>query len=96
MVERWRRYARKVAQHYGEEEEGLERFILISAEENREKPIGYFQHYRVNEDLIGIDQLIGEEDYINRGVGTTAIRMFVEKIVQEHRPPPDCSRPFAG
>ena len=76
----------KVARNYGEEEEGLERFILVEAEESIEKPIGYFQHYHVPDGSIGIDQFIGEEDYINRGVGTRAIRMFVEMIMREHKP----------
>ena len=76
----------KVARNYGEVEEGLERFILVEAEESGEKPLGYFQHYRVPDGSIGIDQFIGEEDYINRGVGTKAIRMFVKVIMHEHKP----------
>ena len=76
----------KVARNYGEEEEGLERFILVEAWESGEKPIGYFQHYHVPDGSIGIDQFIGEEDYINRGVGTKAISMFVEMIIGEHKP----------
>lgn len=76
----------KVASNYGEDEEGLERFLLIAAQESGEKPIGYFQHYRVSDGSIGIDQFIGEEDYINRGIGTEAIRMFVELIMREHAP----------
>jgi aminoglycoside 6'-N-acetyltransferase len=76
----------KVACNYGEEEECLERFILVAAEESGEKPIGYFQHYRLPDGSIGIDQFIGEEDYINRGVGTEAIRVFVNAITHEHKP----------
>lgn len=76
----------KVARNYGEEEEGLERFILFEVEESGEKPIGYFQHYLVPDGSIGIDQFIGEEDYINRGVGTKAIRIFVEMIMRKHQP----------
>jgi aminoglycoside 6'-N-acetyltransferase len=77
----------KVAHNYGEEEEGLERFILVEMRGDMEKPIGYFQHYLVADGSIGIDQFIGEEDYINRGVGTKAIHLFVEMIKREHRPP---------
>ena len=76
----------KVARNYGEEEDGLGRFILVEAEEGGEKPIGYFQHYHAPDGSIGIDQFIGEESYINRGVGTKAIRMFVEMIKREHEP----------
>ncbi len=76
----------KVARNYGEEEEGLERFIMVEADESGEKPIGYFQHYLVPDGSIGIDQFIGEEDYVNRGVGTRAIRMLVEMIMLKHEP----------
>src|SRR4051812_45524932 len=74
----------QVAQNYGEEEEGLERFILVEVLDGGERPIGYFQHYQMPDGSIGIDQFIGEEHYINRGVGTQAIRMFIEMIVREH------------
>ena len=76
----------KVARNYSEAEEGLERFILIEVEAGSEKPLGYFQHYRTLDGSIGIDQFIGEEDYLNRGVGTKAIRIFVEMIMREHEP----------
>ncbi len=76
----------KIARNYGEEEEGLERFILVEAEGRAEKPIGYFQHYPATDGSIGIDQFIGEEDYVNRGIGTKAIGMFVEMIMREHKP----------
>lgn len=76
----------EVALNYGEEEEGLERFILVETDGRGEKAIGYFQHYLAGDGSIGIDQLIGEEDYINRGVGTEAIRIFVEMIIEAHQP----------
>jgi aminoglycoside 6'-N-acetyltransferase len=76
----------KIARSYGEQEEGLERFILVESDESGEKPIGYFQHYLITDGSIGIDQFIGEEDYINRGVGTAAIQMFVEIIIRERKP----------
>lgn len=76
----------KVARNYGEAEEGLERFILVEEGESGEKPLGYFQHYRTPDGSVGIDQFIGEEDYLNRGVGTEAIRIFVEMIMREHAP----------
>src|SRR3954471_893495 len=75
-----------VAQNYGEDEEGLARFILLDMSDGREKPIGYFQRYAALDGSIGIDQFIGEEDYINRGVGQQAIRLFVEMIMREHKP----------
>jgi RimJ/RimL family protein N-acetyltransferase len=75
-----------VARNYGEQEEGLERFILVETNGIIEKSIGYFQHYMVGDGSIGIDQLIGEESYINRGVGTGAIRLFVSMIIEEYDP----------
>jgi aminoglycoside 6'-N-acetyltransferase len=76
----------KVAHNYSEAEEGLGRFILLEVNEDNEKPIGYFQHYLAPDGSIGIDQFIGEEDYINRGVGQQAIRLFIEMIMREHKP----------
>ena len=76
----------KVARHYGEAEEGLARFILLEVEEAREKPLGYFQYYSAPDNSIGIDGFIGEEDCVNRGMGTAAIRMFVEMIGREFQP----------
>jgi RimJ/RimL family protein N-acetyltransferase len=75
-----------VARNYGEEEDGLERFILLEADESGERPLGYFQHYPVPGRSIGIDQFIGDEAYLNRGVGTKAVKMFVEMIMHKHAP----------
>ena len=76
----------KVARHYSEEEEGLGRFILVEESEGAEKEIGYFQHYAAPNSAIGIDQFVGEPDYLNRGVGTEAIRLFVEMIKEKYQP----------
>jgi RimJ/RimL family protein N-acetyltransferase len=76
----------KVVRNYGNQEELLERFVLLGSYESGEKPIGYFQYYLIADGSIGIDQFIGEEEFINRGVGTKAIQMFVEMIMRERRP----------
>jgi len=75
----------KVALHYGEDDDTA-RFVLLETDEEKEKPIGYFQYYFDEIGSIGIDQFIGEEDYMNRGVGERAIKMFVEMIARQHRP----------
>ncbi len=75
----------KVAENYVEEG-NLERFLLIEETEKAEKPIGFFQYYLLDDDSIGIDQFIGEADYINRGVGTKAVKLFIELILQKHKP----------
>lgn len=74
-----------VAENYAVEE-GVERFILLDEDETGEKPIGFFQYYIVSENVIGIDQFIGEDDYINRGIGTKAIKVFIGMISKKHRP----------
>jgi aminoglycoside 6'-N-acetyltransferase len=74
----------KVARHYGESND-VERFILVENHDDQEKPIGYFQYYFVPDGSIGIDQFIGETDYINRGVGEKSIKMFVQMILRQHQ-----------
>ncbi len=76
----------RVASHYEAESSDVVRFILVETDEDDEKPIGYFQYYFVSDGSIGIDQFIGEEDYINRGVGEKAIRMFIELIMEQRKP----------
>lgn len=76
----------KVALHYGAEEPDVARFILIESTETGEHPLGYFQYYIVSQEIIGIDQFIGEAAYLNQGVGTIAIKLFVEMIVAKHKP----------
>lgn len=75
----------KVALHYGQTDD-VARFILVELRETIEKPIGYFQYYFLEDGTIGIDQFIGETDYINKGVGVKTIEMFVEMIKQRHQP----------
>lgn len=56
-----------------------------------EKPIGFIQYYYANkvgegwwpnetEGTVGIDQYIGEENYINQGYGTKLIRAFIHQL----------------
>jgi RimJ/RimL family protein N-acetyltransferase len=71
----------KVAAHYGAVDE-TRRFLLL----DDEKPIGYFQYYFAENNSIGIDQFIGDETYLNRGVGEKTIKMFVELIAEKHNP----------
>jgi RimJ/RimL family protein N-acetyltransferase len=75
----------KVAAHYGKNDD-IERFVLCETNRAKEKPAGYFQYYFEEDGIIGIDQFIGEEDYLNRGVGEGVIKMFVEMIARRHRP----------
>jgi RimJ/RimL family protein N-acetyltransferase len=72
--------------HYGAEEPDVARFILIESTEAGESLLGYFQYYIVSKEIIGIDQFIGEADRINKGIGTAAIKLFLEMIVTRHKP----------
>lgn len=76
----------KIAENYGEEE-NLERFLLIEKTRKAEKPIGFFQYYLLPDESIGIDQFIGEENCLNRGVGTETIKLFIDLIRRKHDPP---------
>lgn len=76
----------KVTLHYGGEEPDVARFILIESTEAIDRPIGYFQYYIVSQDVIGIDQFIGEPDRINQGIGTASIQLFLETIVASYQP----------
>jgi RimJ/RimL family protein N-acetyltransferase len=56
-----------------------------------DKPLGFIQYYHADKvgdgwwpdetaGTVGIDQYIGETDYINKGYGTQIIRSFIEKL----------------
>lgn len=76
----------KVTLHYGEKSDDVKRFILVEMKEGCEKPIGYFQYYFAPDNQIGIDQFIGEENYIDKGVGKKTIKMFIKLIMRRHKP----------
>ncbi len=75
----------KVTLHYGEKSDDVKRFILVEMKEEIEKPIGYFQYYFAPGNQIGIDQFIGEENYLDKGVGEKTIKMFIELIMRRHK-----------
>jgi RimJ/RimL family protein N-acetyltransferase len=76
----------KVELHYGEKNDEAERFFLIEINNGFEKPIGYFQYYFASDNEIGIDQFIGDENYLDKGVGEKTIKMFIELIMRRHKP----------
>jgi RimJ/RimL family protein N-acetyltransferase len=60
----------------------------------RRKPIGFIQYYYMNRIefdelsneigvVVGIDQFIGEEDYINQGYGTRMIGLLIKKLFSD-------------
>jgi aminoglycoside 6'-N-acetyltransferase len=80
----------KVALHYGQqaEDEEVARFILVCTPDGggEGQPIGYFQWYLRPDGTAGIDQFIGEAHLLNQGIGTQAIRQFLELLVERHHP----------
>jgi len=77
---------KKVALHYGAEKPDVARFILVESTKVGERSIGHFQYYVIFKGIIGIDQFIGEPDLINPGVGTAAIKLFLEMVIASHKP----------
>jgi aminoglycoside 6'-N-acetyltransferase len=73
----------KVKSHYTSDMDTVFRFILQSDSGN---PVGYFQFYLEQDNVIGIDQFIGDSSLLNMGVGTRAVKGFVEMILKNHHP----------
>ena len=74
----------KVTAHYTSEPETTKRYLLLHGDDKK-IPIGYFQYYLTSEG-IGIDQFIGDERLIGKGIGTAALKSFVELIQNKHNP----------
>ena len=77
----------KVAQHYGEES-GIERFLICYQADGGVPalPIGYIQSYVVEDGGVGIDLFLGEERFLNRGLGTQALQAFIQQVIEQSAP----------
>lgn len=78
----------KVTNHYGDQSLTNERFILLyhdNVQSESEQPIGYLQYEIGEMGIASIDQFIGEEALIDRGIGTAAIRLMLAYLRQHHR-----------
>ena len=77
----------KVALHYGSND-GTKRFVLLLRHDSGGKSVaaGYFQYYRNEKGEIGIDQFLSEPDHLNKGIGTEAIKRFIELVVDRENP----------
>ena len=73
----------KVRKHYCGKPDEVSRFVLLSA---INQPIGYFQYYPLADNVIGIDQFIGDAALINQGLGTIAVSAFIARILESHSP----------
>ena len=45
------------------------------------KPIGYIQSYSVDEKTFGIDQFIGVEEFVNKGLGSMFVKEFTDELL---------------
>lgn len=86
-----RTYEETVAHYRGSIEGGTptDAYLILLDE----RPVGYIQGYviadhpeyaaavQVEEGAAGVDLYIGEPDLVHRGLGSTALRKFVEEIV---------------
>lgn len=45
------------------------------------KPIGYIQSYPINDKTFGIDQFIGVEEFVNKGLGSMFVKQFTDELL---------------
>jgi RimJ/RimL family protein N-acetyltransferase len=80
----------KVVDNYSKSDPGEEvtRFVLLYAEPDASemRPIGYFQYWRSADGTTGIDQFIAEEGLLGQGIGTRAIGLLLDRLIQHHNP----------
>ena len=77
-------------------EVAVKNYVFAFIVDINKKPIGYVQYYladrwiKIHEQpigTIGMDIIIGEIDYIGKGIGTILVKKFVEKIFKETNAP---------
>ncbi|MBC7713289.1 MAG: acetyltransferase [Rhizobacter sp.] len=49
------------------------------------KPIGYIQSYSVDEKTFGIDQFIGVEEFVNKGLGSMFVKEFTDELLKSKK-----------
>lgn len=74
----------KVSAHYTSDSDTTKRYLLLSGDKER-IPVGYFQYYFTAQG-IGIDQFIADATLLDKGIGSDAIRKFIDMIRKEHNP----------
>ena len=75
----------KVAQRYSEQTPTAQSFILLYHEATPEgQPIGYLQYEIDESGIASIDQFIGIEELLSRGLGTAAIKLLIAHIQAQH------------
>ena len=69
----------KVESHYSRDPESVFRFIFQS---DLGEPLGYFQYYIEQGNVVGIDQFLGNSSLLNKGIGTAAVKAFTELVIK--------------
>lgn len=49
------------------------------------KPIGYIQSYAVDSKTFGIDQFIGVEEFVNKGLGSMFVKEFTDELLKSKK-----------
>jgi RimJ/RimL family protein N-acetyltransferase len=49
------------------------------------KPIGYIQSYPVDEKTFCIDQFIGVEEFVNKGLGSMFVKEFTDELLENKK-----------
>ena len=77
----------KVTRSY-DEEEGMHRFLICYQADERAPPapIGYIQSYPEGEEGMGIDLFLGDERFLNQGLGTQVLQAFITRMIAQHAP----------
>jgi len=70
----------KVAAHYSSSPETVKRYLLVTTDHSgNERPVGYFQFY-IAEKGVGVDQFLADPDLLGKGLGSAALRRFLEFV----------------
>ncbi|MBY0412593.1 MAG: acetyltransferase [Bdellovibrionales bacterium] len=61
--------------------EGVNPYLVVL----QGKPIGYIQSYSVDDKTFGIDQFIGVEEFVNKGLGSMFVKEFTDDLLLNNK-----------
>lgn len=62
-------------------ESGVNPFLVVL----QGKPIGYIQSYSIDSKTVGIDQFIGVEEFVNKGLGSMFVKEFTDDLLKSKK-----------
>ena len=62
-------------------EKGVNPFLVVL----QGKPIGYIQSYSIDSKTAGIDQFIGVEEFVNKGLGSMFVKEFTDDLLKSKK-----------